>query len=286
MHNPILKKMGYGPKDRVVVFHADDVGMCETTLISFAELLDFGIVSSGSVMVPCPGFESTAHWAQQNSQADLGVHLTLTSEWDTYRWGPVTSQNQDSGILDEEGYFYKSCLSLWQNARLDRVYDELKGQINRAQSEGMNITHLDAHMFSCMPPDFFEIYYTLGQEFNIPTVLKRGSWSKQDPTGLNNEKIEEAENSGLPVFDHYVINSLHNSISSCFEATRYTIDSLKPGLTYYIIHPAMRNDEITSIAHDWQGRDADYRVFKSKKMKKYISDAGIHIVSFRDMMIN
>ena len=105
--NPVLRKLGLADDDRVAIIHADDIGMCQASLAAFADLVDFGLISSGATMVPCPWFPSVAMYCREHPVVDLGVHLTLTCEWDTYRWGPVSTRDPASGMIDEEGYFYR-----------------------------------------------------------------------------------------------------------------------------------------------------------------------------------
>ena len=85
--DPALRELGYSSRDRVVIIHADDVGMCGASVAAFAELADGGFVSSCAIMVPCPWFPAVAALCRGRPDLDVGVHLTLTSEWQGYRWG-------------------------------------------------------------------------------------------------------------------------------------------------------------------------------------------------------
>ena len=105
--NPILKKLGYKNRDRLVIIHTDDVGMCHASIQAYTELFDFGLISSGATMVPCSWFPQVALFCRQKSKVDMGVHLTLTSEWNTYRWSPISTHRLESGMLDTEGYFHR-----------------------------------------------------------------------------------------------------------------------------------------------------------------------------------
>ena len=103
--NPFLHKLGYSPTDRVVVLHADDIGMCHSTLLAYDELLDAGLISSAAVMMPCPWSNAAGQLCQQHADhpgLDMGVHLTLTSEWTDYRWRPLSTADPASGLLDDE----------------------------------------------------------------------------------------------------------------------------------------------------------------------------------------
>ena len=104
MHpNPVLKKLGYAADDRLVIIHTDDIGMCHASISAFAELWEFGLISSGATMVPCPWFLEVAKFCRSNPGVDMGVHTTLTSEWETYRWGPISTRNPKSGVMVNVG---------------------------------------------------------------------------------------------------------------------------------------------------------------------------------------
>jgi hypothetical protein len=106
--NPYLSRLGYGPEDRVVVLHADDIGMCHATLPAYVDLLEFGLISSAATMVTCPWFPQAAALCRAQPEADMGAHLTLTCEWDDYRWGPISTRDYASGLLDAEGYLHRT----------------------------------------------------------------------------------------------------------------------------------------------------------------------------------
>ena len=107
--NPILQKLGYSNNDRVVIFHADDINMSQASLAAYIDLVDYGLVSSAAAMAPCPWFPALARYLRENQgnpAIDIGVHLTLNSEWDAYRWGPISTADKATGLIDEEGYLF------------------------------------------------------------------------------------------------------------------------------------------------------------------------------------
>lgn len=113
----ILRELGFGPEDRVVIVHADDIGMCHSTLPAIDELMAFGLVTSASAMVPCPWFVGVVAWHRLNPRFDLGIHLTLTSEWEQYRWGPVSTRAEAGGLLDDHGFFHRTTAAVRRLAR-------------------------------------------------------------------------------------------------------------------------------------------------------------------------
>src|SRR5690349_9171744 len=139
--NPALQQLGFGPQDRVVIIHADDIGMCRATLPALADLLDVGLVSSAAVMVPCPWFPQVAAWCRAHPAVDMGVHLTVNSEWETYRWGPLSTRDLASGLLDDAGYFHAWPPATFAQADPSAVAAELRAQVARALQAGIRPTH-------------------------------------------------------------------------------------------------------------------------------------------------
>ena len=170
--NPVLKKLGFDNNDRVAIIHVDDVGMCQASVDAFADLWDFGLISSGAVMVPCPWFLEAARYAKEHPDADLGVHLTLTSEWDTYRWGPLSTRDPQTGLLDEQGYFHHLTHPVQEQADPDAVQIELATQIGRDITTGMKPSHVDTHMSAVAHAKFIQVYLQTALQFQLPMMLR------------------------------------------------------------------------------------------------------------------
>jgi predicted glycoside hydrolase/deacetylase ChbG (UPF0249 family) len=143
--NPLLRALGFAETDRVAIVHADDIGMCQASVAAFAELADAGLVTSGAVMMPCGWAPAAAAWARAHPATDIGVHLTLTSEWDAYRWGPLSTRDPASGLLDADGYFPRTTAAV-QAADPEAATRELEAQVARALAAGIDVTHVDTHM--------------------------------------------------------------------------------------------------------------------------------------------
>jgi hypothetical protein len=169
--NPILKKLGFSKNDRLVIIHTDDIGMCHSSIQAYSELLEFGFISSGATMVPCSWFPKVALYCQQTPDADMGVHLTLTSEWDTYRWAPISTCDIKSGMIDSEGYFYRSTQEAQINGNAEAVKIELQSQVDRAHKSGINVTHLDTHMNTVAHPKFVPSYIQIAVQNKIPILF-------------------------------------------------------------------------------------------------------------------
>jgi chitin disaccharide deacetylase len=282
-HNPALRELGFAPQDRVVVVHADDVGMCGATVDAFLELSDAGLTSSGSVMVPCPWFAQVAARCRGRSDIDIGVHLTLTSEWDGYRWGPISSRDPASGLLDEEGYFHRN-QDRWVAVDRPSARREIEAQVDRALLAGIDVTHIDSHMCSVLHGGLAEDYVSLGLARGIPVLLSReAGWL----AALSEAKIASWERRGATVFDHVQAMPLHQPATDWLGLAKRTFEQLPPGLSYLITHPAVDSPELRAIAGDWRQRVADFETFRDPALARHVRALGIEVVGwrpFRDLM--
>ena len=156
--NPYLQKLGYTNNDRLVIIHTDDIGMCHASVQAFKDLWEFGTITSGAVMIPCPWFPAVAQMCRENPEIDMGVHATLNAEWESYRWGPVSTRDQASGLLDADGYFNQWHQAVYDNAKPEAVAVEVNAQIERALAAGIDVTHVDSHMGTIMSPLFIQSY--------------------------------------------------------------------------------------------------------------------------------
>ena len=207
--NPVLRRLGLADDDRVAVIHTDDIGMCLASVAAFADLWDFGLISSGAVMVPCPWFLKAAQYSREHPQADLGVHITLTSEWNTYRWGPLSTRDPRSGMIDEEGYFYHWTQPARDHGQPDCVLAEIEAQVQRAKALGMQPTHMDTHMGVVASPKFLHGYLQVALKHRLPPMIFRMDEAHWMAAGLDAptaalavQLTHQLETLGAPLLDH------------------------------------------------------------------------------------
>ena len=285
--NPLLHRLGFSNDERVAIIHADDVGMCQASIQAFAELDAFGLVSCGAVMVPCPWFPKAAEYAREHPQTDLGLHLTLTSEWQHYRWGAVAHLDQSSGLLDEEGFFHHRSAQVQQNADPASARLEMLAQLQRAKNFGLHLSHIDTHMGAVIHPKFLQAYIELAVTNCLPIMLPRMDENAILALGydsqiaaLGAQAIRHLEDTGFPLLDHLHQMPLDKP-DNRLERTKAAFDALKPGITHFIIHPAVDTPELRAITPDWRGRVADYQTFLSEDLRSYLKQTGVQVIGYR-----
>jgi chitin disaccharide deacetylase len=285
--NPVLKKLGLSDTDKLLIIHADDVGMCQASLPAFTDLLSFGLVTSGAVMVPCPWFPSAALACRSNPTIDMGVHITLNCEWDAYRWKPLVTTDRASGLIDVEGYFHRTVKATQQCATPEAAHAEMEEQVTWALAAGIKPTHIDTHMGTVLHPKFLPSYVQIALQYKLPLLalrLEEEGWRRlgADPETAQAavEMMNYLESIGMPLHDGLFSMDLSKP-DNRLEQARTVIRQLPPGLSRFYIHPSHDTPEARAISPDWQARVADYQTFMLDEMRSQIKDAGIHLIGYR-----
>lgn len=267
--------------------HADDSGMCHSANIATIEALKHGMVVSTSIMMPCAWVPEMAEYARATPQADLGLHLTLTSEWRRYRWRPVAPAAQVPGLLDSDGYLHRDVRAVASKASAAEVETELKAQIALARKYGIQFTHVDTHMGTLYArPDYFEVYTRVAREAGVPCMLPRPTAEAAKELAeypITVPMIEAAHKTGLPYLDRLVTGVPGRTVAERAESYRKFLRELKPGITKLIVHLAMNDDEIKAITNNWEARYADFRFFTDPETKKLMEAHGIRTITYREL---
>ena len=293
--NPVLRRLGLSDSDRAVIIHADDLGMCHSTLSGLERLFAAGIVSSGSIMVCCPWFRAAAAFASAHPEADLGAHLTLNCEWRTYRWGPLSTVDPASGLLDAEGYLPATAREVQERGDPSAVARELQAQIERALGAGIRLTHADTHMGTVAHARFMESYVSAALSRGLPPMLLRldeEGWRavtrEHAGAGLDEQAIRRAvrmmselEERGVPLLDAIMGMSLSSDPRGRLDEAKERLRRLAPGVTHFIIHPAADSPELRGITHDWGCRAADLETFAREELGAFLRGLGIHVIGYR-----
>ncbi len=270
----LLERLGHPKTAKLLIIHADDIGMSHSVNMASFEALQKGWVSSGSIMVPCPWFNEAAEFARQHPELDLGLHLTLTSEWQNYRWGPVRKKDVAS-LLDEEGFFPRDTSGIGTKAIASEAAGEIAAQVARAKSAGIRFTHLDNHMgaFS-QNAALFRAYVELGRSASVPVSFSRGEVSGYAgevnvrelpmPTGL---QLEESGN--------------------LLQRYREYFSALGPGVYIMVVHLGHDDSELRAImrndAGTAAGRQRDYDLVSNPEFHQILGENGIQLIGWKDL---
>jgi predicted glycoside hydrolase/deacetylase ChbG (UPF0249 family) len=287
--NPTLKKLGYSANDRLVITHADDIGMCHASIQAYQDLFAFGTLKSGAVMVPCPWFPAAAAVQRRQPAYDLGVHLVLTSEWDLYRWRPLTAGVTGSSLVDDEGFFPRSDAEVQERADAKEVASELRAQVQRALDFGMDVTHIDTHMGAVAHPKFIPAYIQLATQFRLPPLIPKGDAAMYQSFGMDEATAQflaqltaSLEEQGLVLVD-FAAGLPLDAPDGQLEVAKRMFGNLKAGLTHFILHPAVDTPELRAITPDWESRVANYRLFLSEAFKQFLEREGIVLIGYREV---
>jgi chitin disaccharide deacetylase len=257
------------------------------------EALDKGWVTSAGVLTPAPWFPEVAFWANQHRQADLGVQLDLTSDWQNYCWRAVSPQGAGSSLLDSTGYFPLTEVYVARHAKPEEAEREARAQIELALKTGVPVTHLDNHMrVMLMTPDLFRIYWNLGQEYKVPIVVQNQQVRSQGkPAGAENVFSfggVDVNVLQIPV-DHIVEMMPGIAKEQWLNAYEKTLAALPPGVYLLSVHLGYNDEELQAMTWDhpnWgaQWRQNDLDVVSNPEFQKFLRDQHFTLVTWRDLV--
>lgn len=258
----LAERLGFRPDDRVVIVNCDDLGSSHAANDAIRRSMGEGAATSTTLMVPCPW---AAHAAADPPGDDIGVHLTLTSEWTGYRWGPITP---GPSLVDAEGRLPRTIQEVWERADLDEVRTELRAQVDQALRWGLDITHLDSHMGTVqLDPRYFDIYLELAAEYDLP--MRLSGWSSEKVIGF--EFRERAASAGVQAPDHLLGTDILAKA-----------ENLRPGVTELYLHPATDTPELRALAPDNDRRIQDAALLApGGPLGETLERAGAHVISYR-----
>jgi len=272
----IATKLGYAADAKLLIIHADDLGVAHSENVASFKAIENGSVNSASVMMPTPWVLEAADYAKAHPDThDFGLHLVLSSEWKNYKWGPVSSIDKVPSLINEHGYFHPDCKT---SVSLKEVEAELRAQIDRAYAMGLVPTHLDSHMGCLMQtPDLVEVYLKMGQEYKLPLMV-----SKAFPEDLLKKYEVQV------VLEDIVMimpEQFNKGVAAYYNES---IKNLKPGVSTILIHTAYDNDELQAMTIDhpefgsaWRQKDYDY--FTSAECKDLLEKENIQLVTWRQI---
>ena len=281
---------------KYLIIHADDAGMSHSVNRGTIDSMKEGSVSSASIMVPCPWFKEFAEIARENPTLDYGIHLTLNSEWENYRWGPVAPREKVPSLVDEEGYLWDNVQQVAQNAKAEEVAIELRAQIQRALDFGVPLTHLDTHMGAVVSrPDLMEVYVNLASEYDLPVLMLKelDEERKREYPALvaayAKSLANKLDEQGYPLLDR--LAQFYGGNTHEERRAKYVecLQNLEPGVNQLIIHCGYYDDELKAITTSADRRNGDREIFMEPQIAKLIESLDIEIVTWkqvRDMKVS
>jgi predicted glycoside hydrolase/deacetylase ChbG (UPF0249 family) len=283
----ILKRLGYAETDKLLIIHADDAGMSHSANEATLNALETGIVTCASVMVPCPWALEIARYAQTHPEVDLGVHLTLTSEWNSYRWGPLTPPSEAKGLIDSEGYMYRSVAEVEANATPEEVKAEIRAQISRALALGLHPTHIDSHMGTLFAKRFFPVYQSMAKEKGImPMLMDLTGDLAQVARNFGLDPVAETRrqrDEGFILLDRLITGGSGDTLEARRDSYFRFFHELKPGITEIIVHLSMDDEEIQAITNHWPARWHEYQIFTDPRTRDLIESLNIRLIGYKEL---
>ncbi len=276
----VAERLGHPAGSKLLIIHADDLAVAHSVDRASFAALDEKAVSSASVMVPCPWLAEVAAYAKTQPEADLGLHLTLTSEWKTYRWGSVSSRESVPTLLDPDGYLWAEARGV-ARAKPEEVEREARAQVERALGAGIHPTHLDSHMGALFQsPALFAVYLKVARDYRLPFLTVRLPGAPPELLALLTERDI--------VLDGIVMMNAQVPLEPWKESYLQALRSMKPGLNELIVHLGYDDAELEAITVDhpdfgaaWRQRD--FEVVTSREFRKAIEENHIRVVGWKDV---
>jgi len=290
------EELGYSPDERLLIINADDYGMCHSFNDAAQQLLLARAISSATIMVPCPWAKEAAAFCKAYPELDVGVHLTFTSEWEHYKWRPVTRDENVGSLVTDEGFFYATCEDFERHADAEHVRTEIFSQIEQAIAWGVKPTHLDIHMGSlyglATGRDFLEIVFEACDYYDLPLRLPRAfsvAGDLPEPiVAMAKARIRSADEKGIVILDDLQTHPFHYTPGETYEELKQvaisTLRGLKPGVTEYFIHPGFSTNELQAIMPHAPKRDMEVRLFMDDEVRKVIETERIRLIHWRDLL--
>jgi len=298
------EKLGFPKNAKVLILHVDDVGMSWDSNQGAITALEKGVATSLSIMMPCPWVPGYVQYLNEHPKVDAGLHLTLTSEWKEYKWGPLAGKSTTPGLVDENGALWPSVEDVVMYASADEVETEIRAQLARARSMGFEPTHLDSHMGTLFASaEFLQRYIKVGIENKIPIMFPGGH---NTMIGASNaappEMLLQLRQTGKVIWDAGlpVLDDLHNvSYGFKYDKTKHssdaalqkfatenyvnTIKELKPGLTMVIMHCTSPTEVFSHISDSGLVRKGDLLAMTDPAFKKFLQNEGIILTTWREV---
>ena len=283
---------------RYLIVNADDFGMCESANDAVIRLFEAGRLFSSTVMFPCPACERAARFAAAHPEYAVGVHLTLTSEWQTWRWKPLTGGKT---LTDEAGFMWRRTEDVEKHAAYADISAEIEAQYQKALSFGMAPSHLDNHMGTLYGnrtgrPGLLRLALRFAGEKGLPYRLFSKTDLSMTPRGTPKPVYKiagwvtgaMARRYKVTVPDYLLFPDwTQDLVKDGYEGYRKEIlrqwTAIPEGVTETFLHPALETDELKSITPNWFQRVWEFNLMNDPATHAYLAERGVTMISYRDL---
>jgi chitin disaccharide deacetylase len=279
----LAELLGYPKDSKLLIIHADDMGLSHSVNTACIKAFENHGITSGSIMVPCPWAEEMIAYVKEHPGLDVGVHLTLTAEWNLYKWDGISPSDQIPSLLDSNKYFYPSVEALGKAAKGPEAEKEVCAQIDKLIAAGIKLTHIDTHMGSVLAtPELIKIYLNLSAKYKLPVLFPRAY------LGMFQPDMAKAIGSNVFLLDNLFMLDEKMVTKNWIDAYKTGIESLKPGLNQIIVHLAIDNDEMKAITegHDDYGstwRQNDLDLVSSPEFKDLLKKNNVILIGWKQV---
>ena len=285
------EKLGYPVNSKVVMLHADDIGMCSEANEAVIPYLLNDQIQSAAAMVPCPWFNDIADWYKKHPEEDIGLHLTLTSEWKNYRWGPVSNPSNVPELIDPEGYMWRGVIDVVSRTPVTTIEKEVRAQIERAYERGIKPGHIDTHMGTLYSKvEYAEAFFKVAMEYGIPANVieftpDRVQKFRKQGYPITARLIQSGTEYTLPKLDDFTSVPNGKSYQEKKENFFDLIQNLEPGITEIIFHPSIETEGLKKITNSWQQRVWEAKMFSDPEVIQFLKNEGIIFTNWKEMMV-
>jgi predicted glycoside hydrolase/deacetylase ChbG (UPF0249 family) len=266
----LARALGHSDDDRLLILSADLMGSTYAATAAGLNTLRDGCATTATLVMPGPWARHAADHLTNADDLDVGIHLTLNAELDTFRWAPLTHA---PSLLDGDGGFPRTPEDLWDHADIDEVRRECRAQVERAISWGVEPTHLTTHLLAMQQrPEFFDVLLGIAVEAELPIRLESGD--AEIAAGFPFRRLAAEEGVSMP--DHFRL--IRGGTRAHLEAV---LADLARGVTEVAFAPALPAEEIRAIDPAAAGRFDDLAVLTDRELRARLEGLGVTLIGYR-----
>ena len=264
--------LGYPADARLLIINADDFGMCHAINAAVIAALAQGVLTSTTLMVPCPWALHAMHYLAAHPEVRFGVHLTVLADWVDYRWGPLMPREKVPSLVDKMGYFYnfEGMPHFLAQVNLAELELEFRAQIETVLAAGLTPTHLDWHALRLSGHTaILELMQRLARAYGLALRVFGQDW------------IATVQGQGLPTNDYNFLDSY--LLDPVDKTAQYValLRTLPPGLSEWAIHPGLSTPELRAIdPTGHQIRQSDFDFLMSPTAQTIVQEERIILLDY------